>query len=281
VDSNEDSKDKRNELDKLFSEMAVGGVAGAATGEPAGAALGVGAPIVIRGLTWAVGEFRQRVLGQREAYRVATVAKLARSKYEENINKGKELRDDDFFLKDEATGRTSADEIIEGTLLAAQREHEERKIPYYANLVANLPFERVIDRYGGNFLLRTAQDLSYRQLCLLALVAKKTEHVLPNTSERAPSTSWEAWFLKEELDDLGYAKRDLVLPERQGLDPSADTGVVTADLPTNIGVPADLKLAPGGAALYKLMGLAEIPDGELYKLSALLREWAGMNNVGD
>jgi hypothetical protein len=29
------------------------------------------------------------------------------------------------------------------------------------------------------------------------------------------------------------------------------------------------------------MGLNDIPDSELYKLSSVLREWAGMNNPGD
>jgi hypothetical protein len=269
VDSDEKTR-KRNDLDKLLSEMAVGGGAGAATGEPVAAAVGAGAPIVIRGLTWAAAEFRQRVLGQREAYRVAMVARLAKAKYEKNIAEGKELRDDDFFLKDEATGRTSADEIIEGTLLAAQREHEERKLPYYANLLANLPFEPAIDRYTANLLLRTAQELSYRQLCLLALVAKKDQHILPNKSRPADGISWGAWSVKEELDDLGYGKREMVMAAHHG-----------PGLPTNIGVPADLALRTAGTALYELMGLAEIPDSELYKLSALLRDWAGMSNVGD
>jgi hypothetical protein len=270
VDSRDRGTEKRNELDKLLSEMAVGGGAGAATGEPVAAALGAGGPLLIRGLTWGVSEFRERVLGHREAHRVATVARLAKAKYEKNIADGKELRDDDFFLKDEATGRSSADEIIEGTFLAAQREHEERKVPYYANLIANLPFEPAIDRYTANMLLRTAQELSYRQLCLLALVAKKDHHILPNTSRRADSLGWEAWSVKEELDDLGYAKRELVQAAHKG-----------PGLPTSIGVPADLELNAGGAALYELMGLVEIPDSELYKLSALLRNWAGMSNVGD
>jgi hypothetical protein len=51
VHSNEDSADKRTELDKLLSEMTVGGAAGAATGDPVAAAVGAGAPLLIRGLT--------------------------------------------------------------------------------------------------------------------------------------------------------------------------------------------------------------------------------------
>lgn len=157
MQSNEDSADKRNELDKLLVEMMVGGGAGAATGgSAAAAALGAGAPLVIRGLTWAVGEFRERVLGQREAFRVVRVVRLAKTKYEKNISEGYQLRSDDFFIKDETTGRSSVEEIIEGTLLAAQRDYEERKLAFYANLIANLPFEPALDRYTANLLLCTA-----------------------------------------------------------------------------------------------------------------------------
>lgn len=270
VDSNDEGTRKRHDFDELLSEMMVGGAGGLATSDPVATAFGAGAPLLTRGLAWAAAEFRQRVLGQREAYRVVTVVREAKAKYDKNISEGKQLRTDDFFLKDEAAGRTSADEIIEGTLLAAQREHEERKIPYYANFIAGLPFVPGIDRYTANLLLRTAQELSYRQLCLLALVAKKDQHILPNTSRPADSIGYEEWSVKEELDDLGYAKRELVLPAHKGL-----------GFRTNIGVPADLELKAGGVALYALMELTEIPDSKLYKLSSLLRDWAGMSNVGD
>jgi hypothetical protein len=269
VDSSGD-RDSRSELTKLIGEMAVGGVAGLATGGPVGGAVGAGAPLGVRAFIRVAGEFKERVLGHREAYRIVNVVRLAKAKYEKNIAGGAQLRDDDFFLQDEATGRSSAEEIVEGTLLAAQREHEERKIPYYANLIANLPFEPAIDRYTANLLLRTAQELSYRQLCLLALVAKKDRHVLPSTSNPVSSIGWEAWSVKEELDDLGYGKRELVLAVHHG-----------PGLPTNIGVPADLELKTGGTALYELMGLGEIPNSELYKLSSVLREWAGVNTPGD
>jgi hypothetical protein len=265
-----DRADSKSELAKLIGEMAVGGAAGFATGGPVGSAVGAGAPLGVRAFIRVAEEFRERVLGHREAYRVVSVVRLAKIKYEQNIANGARLRDDDFFLQDEATGRSSADEIVEGTLLTAQREHEERKIPYYANLIANLPFEQAIDRYTANLLLRTAQELSYRQLCLLALVAKKDQHVLPNTSAPASGISWEAWSVKQELDDLGYGKRELVLAVHRG-----------PGLPTNIGVPADLELKTEGTALHQLMGLNDIPDSELYKLSSVLREWAGMNNPGD
>jgi hypothetical protein len=264
-----DPADRATELTKLASEMTAGGAAGLATGEPIGALAGAGAPVLSRVLVWSVNEFRQRVLGQRQEYRVATAIRLMQAKYEDNLRAGKQLRTDDFFLEDKGEGRSSAHEIVEATLLAAEREYEEKKLPYYANLVANLPFRPDIDRDTANLLLRLAQELSYRQLSLLALVAKKDEHVLPTTPDVAQGITWEARSCRQELAELGYARRELVL------------AVPNANLPTNIGVPSDFVLANEATVLYELMELSEIPDGELYKLSSVLRESAGMATRGD
>jgi hypothetical protein len=46
----------------------------------------------------------------------------ARMKNTEKIDKGMQLRQDDFFSQQ--PGRSSAEEIVEGVLLAAQREYE-------------------------------------------------------------------------------------------------------------------------------------------------------------
>jgi hypothetical protein len=91
-------------------------------------------------------------------------------------------------------------------------------------------------------------------------------------AQRRPRDSRKPYFfyIDEFQNDLGYAKRELVQAVHHG-----------PGLPTNIGVPADLELQTGGTALYQLMGLAEIPDSDLFKLSARLREWAGMNDPAD
>jgi hypothetical protein len=46
-------------------------------------------------------------------------------------------------------------------------------LKFYGNLLANLAFESGIDRGYSNFLLKSAETLSYRQLCLLALFVLK------------------------------------------------------------------------------------------------------------
>jgi hypothetical protein len=46
-------------------------------------------------------------------------------------------------------------------LLAAQREHEERKLRFMGNLIANLAFHPEIDRGYANYLIRLAEKLSF------------------------------------------------------------------------------------------------------------------------
>lgn len=102
-------------------------------------------------------------------------------------------------------------------------------------------------------------------------MAKKNEHVLPNVSHLVNGATWEAWSAKKELSDLEYQSGLVtVVPSHEG-----------GGSRRNIGVPADLGLTSEGHVLYELMELADVPSGELYKLSAVLREGAGMNNVGD
>ena len=75
----------------------------------------------------------------------------------------------DGFFEPDITDRSPADEIAEAVLIAAQREHEEQKLPYIANLLAFVAFESRIDRGMANYLIKLASFLTYRQLCILEL----------------------------------------------------------------------------------------------------------------
>jgi hypothetical protein len=58
----------------------------------------------------------------------------------------------------------------EALLYAAQREHEERKLPFLANLYAYFAFESQIDQGMANYLVKLASTaLTYRQYCLLEI----------------------------------------------------------------------------------------------------------------
>jgi len=135
------------------------------TGLLTGAAVG---PSVAHAFRYGAKLFVSRVLAGREKARVGVVYGLAAHKIKERLDNGEKLRTDGFFEPD-ITGRSPADEIAEAVLIAAQREHEERKLPYIANLLAFVAFTPGVDRATANQMIRLAGSLSYQQFCLLAL----------------------------------------------------------------------------------------------------------------
>jgi hypothetical protein len=77
-----------------------------------------------------------------------------------------------FF--DDAFGERSADkEIFEGILIAAQREHQEKKLRFLGNLVANIAFHPEYDRAHTNRLIKVAEELTFQQLCILSLAGSE------------------------------------------------------------------------------------------------------------
>ena len=114
----------------------------------------------------------KRSISVRETKRIGATLTFAAAKIKEKLDSGQNLRGDGLFNED-ANNRAPADEIADGVVMAAQREHEEKKLKFYGNLLANLAFAVGIDRAYANFLLRSAESLSYRQLCLLALFVLK------------------------------------------------------------------------------------------------------------
>lgn len=153
-----------------------GNLAGSALGflvaGPAGAFAGAAVSPVVKHMLGLATDVIKRSISVRETKRIGATLTFAAAKIKERLDSGQNLRSDGFFDED-ASNRAPADEIAEGVVIAAQREHEEKKLKFYGNLLANLAFAVGIDRGYANFLLRTAESLSYRQLCLLALFLLK------------------------------------------------------------------------------------------------------------
>jgi len=166
----------------------VGSLAGAGLGTliggPVGTVMGAVAPtIVMRSLQRSIGEVMQRELGKREQARISGALLVAAEQITHRLHRGESPRQDGFF--DPRNGRRpDADEIAEGVVRAAQREHEERKVAHLGYLIATIYFDADISLADANALLRQADALTYRQLLLIALV-KRTEDGKP--SERCPS----------------------------------------------------------------------------------------------
>lgn len=249
--------DRSRELIGAGADIA-GGIAGAAIGivvaGPAGALAGAaGGPAAAHTLRKVATELARRVLGRREEVRVGATIAYAATKIEANLNDGLCLRDDDFF-DDSTRDRSAAEEIAEGVVLAAQREHEERKIPFYGNLLANVAFDRDIGRAKADVLIRIAERLSFRQLCLLAYLARIDRYA---PEDESAAVSWLlAEDVKVELDEL-FAWR---LTAARG-----------DDVP--LMSPRFLTLNETGALLHDLMELSEIETEEIDALAESFGLW--------
>ena len=153
-----------------------GNLAGSALGflvaGPVGALAGAAASPVVKHLLAVASDVIHRHVSTRETKRIGATLTFAAAKIRERLDSGQRPREDGFFA-DDGQQRAAAEEIAEGVVIAAQREHEEKKLRFYGNLLANLAFVSDIDRPYSHFLLKSAEALSYRQLCLLALFTLK------------------------------------------------------------------------------------------------------------
>ena len=224
----------------------------------AGAVFG---PTVAHSLRCIANLFVGRVLADREKARVGLVYGLAAHRIKERLSNGDKLRTDGFFEAD-VTDRSSADEIAEAVLIAAQKEHEERKLPYIANLLSFAAFESEIDRGMANYLVKLASALTYRQYCLLE-IANNCERYnlrppgLLNRSQREnPSQVFAVLAECFELYRLGLLKF------------TAQFGLITKV--EDMGLQAMALDAPMGAYLHLGMRLQEIPAEDLANVATLI-----------
>lgn len=110
-----------------------------------------------------------RMVSPRQARRMDragnTAIALIRIYQEEN----KHLRTDDFFTP-QADDRAPAETIFEGVLLKASNAFEEKKVPFLGSIFANVAFRPDVSAGSANYILHLGEGLTYRQLCILALL---------------------------------------------------------------------------------------------------------------
>jgi hypothetical protein len=213
----------------------------------------------IAALTSVLGELGARLLGHREKVRVGAAARFASRAYDERIASGDQLRDDGWF-DEQPRGRSAAAEIFEGSLLNAQREHEERKIEYLGYLLANLSFEANVDQSLANWVLRMAEQLTWTQLVLLAMIGRKADFVLPDITIGSDIDQWQPWGLHQQLADLGYAHRELILAARDAGEASREARSLIPVFNMRL---RDMELRGGGVLLYHLMWIDRIPRTDI------------------
>lgn len=245
---------------------ATGAAIGFLTGGPAGAALGgvLGATIR-RGLS----DITDRVLSNREKMRVGATATFALTKIKSYLDSGRERRGDGFF-EEKLTGRSDAEEVFEGVLLKARNMHEEKKAKILGNIFANIAFLPGFSVGEANHLLQIAEDLTYREMCILALIKKKDEvngirlkgdrygeeHAVGDVITLDFSTEKASVFQQAyELCNRGLA-----------ICASAKADITMLGTAYDI-IPDELVLTIMGTKFYEIMELDDIPEEDVREVT--------------
>jgi len=227
---------------------AVGAVIGTAVAGPLGAVGGALAGTVLeKGFQLVGTEIKKRVLSPREEQRVGAVYTYANQKINRNLVEGKMIRTDSFF---DAIGkeRPANEEILEGVLLTAQKEYEEKKLKYLGALYANLPFNEAVDSRMANMLIKIASELTYRQYVVLYVINMFQNPAYDVVVKKEPYESlsgFKTMTIATEVFDL--YRRTLIHSSDALLDAAAIN-------------PSKLALVGYGSLMFELMELSEIKD---------------------
>jgi hypothetical protein len=187
---------------------ATGGVVGFLFGGPIGAAAGGATGVLVSKATAAVvNDISGRVMSYLEQRRVATAAYRTVESVRAKVESGETPRKDEAFVGCGEDGRSAAQQIFEGVLQRCKNEYEEKKQRFIENIFINITFRPDVSPQAAYSLLSLIDRLTYRQICLLALIGRAFEFNLDQNSVRFQLQSssqqhLQAMFLKQELADL-------------------------------------------------------------------------------
>lgn len=237
---------------------AVGGALGFLAGGPVGAAaLGAGGTAAAMALKHIGQETAKRFLSPREEVRIGGVLAIAGEQIRQRIEAGHSVRDDGFF-EQKSKGRSDAEEVVESVLLKSQIEPEEKKIPYMGYLLSNVAFDSEISAYMAHQITKAAEQLTYRQLCLLKIAALKDSFSLRSENYRKqvqfPKELYQVLFECIDLYHRGFL----------------NFGGEVAFGPTDI-APGKMMVQGIGADMFNLMMLGLIPNEDLAPIVAQLK----------
>jgi hypothetical protein len=243
-----------------FTDAAVS-VLGAAAGVGAGIltqspAVGIAAGVAVQALVEIGTEVSHRVLSPKQEERIGTVLVLAAAAVEEYEAMGRPVRDDGFFDGD----RSDADEIIEGVLYAAMTAHQERKLPYLANLLAYIACGD-LDVDTANILVEEAERASWLELKVLVLFAEPESFPMPDRKPSRSQQIWSVWSAQKAFEAIGMEDKGYVSRTARKSDDALG-------MPFQDGNLSAIFLTPMGGLLVHSMKLQEIPAAELHKTHA-------------
>jgi hypothetical protein len=231
-----------------------GALVGLALGGPPGAIIGAIAGPTLTGMFNIASDFAMRKLTKKERERVAIVLALVDAKIAQRQANGDRIRDDGFFVTDPI--ESGGEQIGEAVLVAAQRDPQQKKLEYYASLLANLAFTTSVDRPEAYMLTKVAEELSYRQLCMIGIFARRDFHLRDAFYVNFSHMTEKLASVLKELYDLWTAQ--LVVAEGWNFSNALQL------------IPARLSVYGVGGLLFNLMELDHIPVADLDEVAQFL-----------
>lgn len=160
--------------------------------------------------------------------------------------------------------RQLSPEIAEAIMLKCQREPQKKKIPYMADLKASIAFDSNISTDMGHQLIKAAEELTYRQLCILKLSSVKYRYGLRNQDyQNHEKFSKELYQVLQECHDLclkSYLDYKI---------PLTFSGQITVGY-MNI-QPNKMTIYGIGKDLFHLMKLSVVPDEDIIPIAEVLK----------
>lgn len=200
-------------------------------------------------------DYGTRSLSVNERRRTVDVGHYTLREIERHLNEGHKPRTDGF-LNITPEVRSSAQELCEGILELSRSEHQEAKLPYIGHLYASVLFTNNVSPGEAERLLRVLKSLTYREMCILALLsgASGANGLRTNCLDKVGGSDELASLMQECFELEG---RCLLSQVNHGQAPHYGA-------PSWIHVvPANLRVTTHGMRLVELSGLPEIPEKDV------------------
>lgn len=268
-DSDRPAKRERG-IDLGVDALGTAATAGLSSLDPV---LGMTGGPVARTILRAAGDVLGRVLSERQRDRTMSVLETAGERVAQRMEAGEEVRDDGFFAREDGDHRADGEEVLEALLIAAGSTAQERKLRHVAAFYASLAFKPEIGADYAALLLAQAQQLTYRQLVLLAVLSGERRDKL-RVALDASGTGGRFLFGDEvalELDDL-QTRRLAGMGQPGGRVAAATTPFGGGGSFAAVAID-DGTLTRHGRVLHELMELGDIAVDE--QAVALSGRWSG------
>lgn len=216
---------------------------------------------ILEGIVDVGSDYINRQLSKVEEDRVTRSLNHIKSGISAKIAKGAEVNSK--FFDNNQSNRAPSVEICEGVLQKCKLEYEELKIPFISNIFVEAPF---ISEYSASeifYRLTIAEKLTYRQLCILAMInnntivdsLRKIDYVEGYKSSSLRSLLAEIL----DLNSLGLIENY----DRNQKRSFGFSGILSI-------VPYNLKLTKSGKRQYELMDLSMIDLNHIDELMKML-----------